>query len=173
MAWRDSARPLRRAALTVAILCGVAVPNANAALGGADCDDLSGAPINFDVDWQSQIKPILNELFPTGRCTSCHNAGQLDGGLDLTDEGIDAIYKLVPAGYAVPGKPFDSVLFDKINCSDPGWGGNRMPFGQNPLTLEQQGLIYDWIAQGALGDVDGEAPIPRDFIFHDGVESLR
>jgi hypothetical protein len=142
-------------------------------LGGEECTDLSGLPILFDVDWQTQIKPIINEQFETGRCTSCHNPGQFDGDLDLTDIGIDAIYKLIPPGYVVPGRPLDSPLFDKTNCDLPGFGGFRMPFFQNPLTLEQQQLIYDWIAQGALGDIEGEPPIPRDFIFRDGAESLR
>ena len=150
----------------------LAAPAALAQLGGTGCDDLRGTPINFNVDWQTQVKPILNELFPTGRCTSCHNEGQFDGGLDLTDEDIDAIYKIVNL-VVIPGKPYDSALFDKVNCDDPGWGGLRMPFLQNPLTLEQQGLIYDWIAQGALGDVPGEAPIERAFVFRDGAESLR
>lgn len=149
------------------------LPQAHADLGGLSCDDLKGLPINFNVNWQTQVKPILNELFESGRCTSCHNAGQFDGNLDLTDEGIDAIYKLVPAGYALPGKPLESPLFDKINCNLPGYGGVRMPFFQNPLTIVEQGLIYDWIAQGAFGDVEGEPPIPSDFIFRDGVESLR
>lgn len=142
-------------------------------LGGDECDDLRGQPINFDVDWQTDIKPIINEEFETGRCTSCHNPGQGDGDLDLTDIGIDAIYKLVPPGYVVPGRPLHSPIFDKVNCALPGFGGPRMPFFQNPLTLAQQALIYDWIAQGAPGDVEGEPPIPRDFIFRDGSESLR
>lgn len=142
-------------------------------LGGEGCLDLRGGPINPQVDWQTQIKPIINEEFETGRCTSCHNPGQFDGELDLTDIGIDAIYKLLPPGYVVPGRPLDSPLFDKVNCDLPGYGGQRMPFQQNPLTAAEQALIYDWIAQGAPGDVEGEPPIPRSFIFRDGVESRR
>jgi hypothetical protein len=140
---------------------------------GGDCDTLGGMPITFAVDWQTQVKPIINEMFETGRCTSCHNPGQFDGNLDLTDLGIDAIYKLIPAGYIIPGRPFESPLFDKVNCATPGYGGQRMPFQQNPLSIDQQGLIYDWIAQGALGDVKGEQEIPRDFVFRDGLEGLR
>ncbi|MGQ0800074.1 MAG: hypothetical protein ACT4NL_08195 [Pseudomarimonas sp.] len=140
---------------------------------GAGCDDLGGLPITFDVNWQTQVKPIINEMFVSGRCTSCHNPGQFDGDLDLTDLGIDAIYKLLPAGYVIPGRPFASPLFDKINCNQPGFGGLRMPFLQNPLSIEQQGLIFDWIAQGALGDVKGEQTIPRDFVYRDGLEGLR
>jgi hypothetical protein len=136
------------------------------------CDDLRGTPIVFAVDWQTQVKPIISEMFPSGRCTSCHNSGKLDGGLDLTDEGIDAIYKLVPA-YVEPGAPELSMLFHKINCDAPLTGGSRMPFSQQALTLEQQGLIHDWIRQGALGEPDDEPPIAREFVFRDGVEALR
>jgi hypothetical protein len=143
------------------------------ALGGSGCTDLRGRPINFAVDWQTQVKPIINEMFQTGRCTSCHNPGQFDGDLDLTDLGIDAIYKLVPPGYAVPGQPQSSPLFDKVNCQVPGFGGMRMPLGQATLTQAEQELFFDWIAQGALGDVEGEPQIPRDFLFRDGAESLR
>ena len=140
---------------------------------GAGCDNVIGLPINFNVEWQTQIKPIFNEMFATGRCTSCHNPGQFDGNFDLTDAGIDAIYKLIPSGYVVPGQPTQSPLFDKINCNQPAYGGLRMPFLQNPLSINQQGLIYDWIAQGAPGDVEGEQTIPRDFIFRAGMEGLR
>lgn len=142
-------------------------------LGGQDCTDLGGQPINFNVDWQTQVKPILNTLFG-GRCTGCHDSNSM---LDLTDENADAIYNLFPGDpnpeYVVPGRPQASILFDKINCDDPGWGGLRMPFLEKPLTLEQQGLIYDWIAQGALGEPEAGTPIARDFVFRDGIESLR
>lgn len=141
--------------------------------GGVDCTDLRGLPVTARVDWQTQVKPLFDEFFPTGRCTSCHNPGQFDGQLDLTSQDIDAIYKLVPPGYVVPGDPQASLLFDKVNCDDPGSGGLRMPFLQNPLTPDQQALVFDWIAQGALGDIEGEPPIPRTFLFRDGAESLR
>ena len=158
--------------LVLLALCGAAPASAQNLLGGSGCTDLRGRPINFAVDWQTRIKPIINEMFETGRCTSCHNPGQFDGNLDLTDLGIDAIYKLVPPGYAVPGQPLASLLFDKINCDQPS-RGQRMPFFQATLTLEEQELFYDWIAQGAQGDVPGEPEIPRDFVFRDGAESLR
>lgn len=154
-------------------LCAAAPATAQNLLGGSGCTDLRGRPINFAVDWQTQVKPIINEMFETGRCTSCHNPGQFDGNLDLTDLGIDAIYKLVPPGYALSGQPQSSPLFDKINCDQPGYGGLRMPRLQGALSLEEQELFFDWIAQGAKGDVPGEPEIPRDFVFRDGAESLR
>jgi hypothetical protein len=157
--------------LALSLLIGWSAPSA--AQSGGGCDDLRGLPITFGVEWQADIKPLLNETFETGRCTSCHNPGQFDGDLDLTDDGIDALYKLLPPGYVEPGKPISSLLFDKINCALPAYGGARMPFAQNPLTVSEQGLIFDWIAQGARGEVEGEPPIPRDFIFRNGAESLR
>lgn len=170
MAWPEH----RLCALLATLALAALVPaSADVPLPGEECDDLRGLPRNFRVDWQADIKPILNEqLFVTGRCTSCHNPGQLDGGLDLTDLGIDAIYKLVPA-YVTPGDPASSLLFDKINCQRPGAGGLRMPFGQAKLGLAEQALIHDWIAQGAYGEPEDEVPIARDFLFRDGMESLR
>lgn len=136
---------------------------------GTNCDSLRNGPINFAVDWQTQVKPIFNELLG-GRCTSCHNEGSPQGGLNLSDTPIDAIYTMV--GFVViPGEVDQSILFDKVNCEEPANGGLRMPRGQTPLTLQQQALIYDWIDQGALGEP--KDPIFRDPVFKDGSESVR
>jgi hypothetical protein len=139
--------------------------------GAADlCDDLSGQPIHFNVDWQTQVKPIINDLLG-GVCTSCHNTGQSSGGLDLSDGGPqgDAIYEIV-GPYARPGAARLSELFVKVNCGIPD-SGSRMPLAGLPLDADEQGLIFDWIAQGALGEPDD--PIFRDYIFSDSAESLR
>ncbi|MEM9304677.1 MAG: c-type cytochrome domain-containing protein, partial [Pseudomonadota bacterium] len=115
-----------RRPLALALVAGLAA--AGAAAGGGGCDDLGGTPIVFGVDWSTDIKPLFNELVsPEGRCTSCHNAGQPAGGLDLSDTGFDAIYKLVNL-YVIPGEPEASVLFTKINCAMPPTG-QRMPLG--------------------------------------------
>jgi hypothetical protein len=142
---------------------------------GIDCDDLSGTAIHPNVDWQTDIKPMINELISIdGRCTSCHNHTTPAAGLDLTDEGSDAIYKIV-TGYATPGDPVGSRLFSKLNCANPVDGGSQMPLGNDPLTILQREKFYDWIEQGALGEdpesIDG--PIFRDFIFRGSMESLR
>jgi hypothetical protein len=135
------------------------------------CDDLSGRPIHFAVDWQQDVKTIFNELIsPDGRCTSCHNASSAFGGLDLSDSDEDAIYKLIGT-YVQPGSPRSSLLFLKVNCETPP-SGARMPPTGTPLTLLQQELIHDWISQGALGEPEDD-PIFRTFVFRDGAESLR
>lgn len=137
------------------------LPGLSAAQLGSDCDDLRRQPIEFAVDWQSEVKPIL-----VARCINCHSLG---GRPDFSDDGIDAIYKLIDI-YVRPGLPLQSRLFDKINCNNPD-NGSRMPLAGQPLSAEQQGLIYDWISQGALGEPG--PPIERDFLFADGAESLR
>lgn len=141
-----------------------------AGLEAQECDDLSGRPIIFGVNWQTDVKPIINEILsPTGRCTSCHNAGSPAGGLDLSDTLFDAIYKIVNS-YVIPGEPAQSLLFLKINCDQPPVG-ERMPIG-GTLSIEEQELFFDWIAQGATGEPP-EEPIFRDFIYRDSLESLR
>ena len=145
------------------------LPQAASAGVALFCDDLTGQPINFRVDWQTQIKPIFNAAYG-GRCTGCHNSTSPAGFLDLTDKFMDAIYNIVGT-VAFPGEPWDSILFEKVNCSNPPYGA-RMPRNQTPLTLEQQGLIYDWILQGAYGE-SPQNPLIREFIFRDGSESIR
>jgi hypothetical protein len=156
---------MRRRRLALAAPCLLALLTSDADAARAGCDDLRGGEIRFDVDWQTEVKPILNTLYG-GRCTGCHFPGRFP---DLSDLGADAIYKIV-GSYVIPGDPLGSGLFDKVNC-DPPLLGERMPLDGATLTLEQQALIHDWIAQGARGEP--KAPIARRFIFRDGVESRR
>ena len=138
------------------------LPAAGPAQQGTDCDDLRGLPILFGVDWQTEVKPILQ-----ARCVGCHGLGQQPDFSDLPD--VDAIYKLVGT-HVEPGRPLQSRLFDKINCAQP-LSGQRMPMSGEPLSINEQALVFDWIAQGALGEPG--PPIDRDFLFRDGVESQR
>lgn len=147
------------------------------AVAASGCTDLRGREIRFNLDWQRDIKPLINEIdFITGKCTSCHNNGQRDGNLDLTDENADGILKMAP--YIDPGFPNNSYVFEKINCDAPA-SGTRMPASQpgtagTPLSLEEQELIYDWIWPGAKGEpTDEPSPFQRSVIFRDGTESLR
>ena len=161
---RNRGVALRAAAFAAALL--VCAPVSAQSSG---CDNLRELPINFNVQWQTQVKPIFNELLG-GRCTSCHNSGGSAGGLNLSDDPVDAIYNVIFV--VTPGNVPNSLLFDKVNCDSPTIG-NRMPFGSTPLTIAEQALIYDWIEQGALGDPEKDPPIFRDHIFRDGAESLR
>jgi hypothetical protein len=160
--------PLRLVtAVCAAALCAVLPVRA-----ADECEDLRGTPIHFNVSWQDDIKPIINEIVsPEGRCTSCHGGPEPAGNLDLSDNGIEGIYKI--HNVLIPGDPLASRVFEKINCRFPG--GQQMPPNGDPLTRTQRELFYDWIAQGAYGeDPDGpDGAIFRDFMFRDGSESTR
>lgn len=133
------------------------------------CDNLSGTPIHTQVNWQLQVKPIINDMLG-GYCTSCHSGGSPAGNLDLSDaDGLDVLYRIV-GDIVLPGDPAGSELFIKINCAVPDIG-MRMPPG-GFLSMANQELIYDWIEQGAYGENPAK-PISRDFMFRDGAESIR
>ena len=153
---------MQRRCLVIALL---ALAGSAVAQPNPGCDDLSGRPIHIAVDWQAEIKPILNDTLG-GLCLNCHV-----GYPDFSDTDVDAIYKIVK-DRVIPGRPEDSRLFLKVNCDAPPTGGARMPLNQPPLSLLQQELIHDWIAQGARGE-DPEQPIQRVFVFRDGLEGLR
>lgn len=156
------------------LMFALALVHAPVLFAASECADLSGTPIHFNVSWQTDIKPIINELIsPTGRCTSCHSFASPSGGLDLSDTNYDAIYKVVN-NVVTPGDPADSRMFIKTNCGSPD-SGSQMPLGGTPLSIAERELIYDWINQGAYGEdpdsIDG--PIGRDFIFRADLESTR
>lgn len=52
----------RATALQVVRVFCAALPQAHASPGGIDCDNPQGLPIDFNVAWQTQIKPIFNEV---------------------------------------------------------------------------------------------------------------
>lgn len=121
------------------------------------------------------MQQTLEQSF--GCSSNCHQGGAPAGGLDLSG-GLIAIYFLVsqpsnqnPAVPLVdPGNPQRSLLWQKLACTQPDVGGPMPPGGNVPVSL--QGLVWDWIAQGAYGE-PVEDPIQRDFIRRDGFEGLR
>jgi hypothetical protein len=157
----------------IALLClCLLAPNAEAASG---CDDLRGFPINQNVQW-SQVWTALDQAAGCG--SNCHDSNSQSGDLDLSSPTI-SIYFLVaqassqnPAVPRVePGNPRASLLLQKIGCAQPDVGG-PMPPGSTRLPPAVQGLMYDWIEQGAYGENPND-PIARDFVFRAGMESIR
>lgn len=142
--------------------------------GSGHCDDLSGVPINLHLGWGTVWQALSEE----STCTdNCHNGTDPAAELDLGSLML-SIYFLVnqpssrdlDAVRVVPGDPRASLFFRKVNCVKLPVG-RRMPPGGH-MSLELQGLIYDWIEQGAYGE-GFEDPIPRDFLFRATMESLR
>lgn len=115
--------------------------------GGIDCDDLSGIPETAAVDYETQIQPIFSTS-----CTGCHHPGATNsGGLNLQAGSSLGNLVEVPSSFALglmrvrSGEPNRSFLLEKINCASPQTGNRMRP--SNAMSLEDQALIRDWIAQ--------------------------
>jgi hypothetical protein len=109
------------------------------------------------VDFQ---RDIVDGIFrdPDLACVRCHTEygdtplGFYVGGLDLSSyETLRAGGARSGTGIVVPGRPCDSVLYQKIDEGPPF--GARMPLDGPPyLDEEQEELLADWIAEGAHGE---------------------
>lgn len=139
------------------------------------CSELADLPINENVQWSQ----VWDTLTKQSSCTqNCHMGSFPTGDLDLSSRTI-SIYFLVgqPSSQSLetyrvdPGNPRASLFWQKVACGIPDVG-TPMPPPLGGVSLEIQGLIYDWIEQGAYGE-NPEDPIPRDFMFRDSLESLR
>ena len=102
------------------------------------------------IDYTTQIQPVFNN-----HCVSCHLAVNGSGALELDS------YEYLMQGDSNNGPaviPFnaDSSLLYKVLLPMPVIVPNepiccQMPKNADPLTLEQQTIIYNWINEGALG----------------------
>ncbi len=88
------------------------------------------APPDFD----RQIAPIL-----ASHCTDCHSGAKPKGKLDLTR-------KAGAAETVVPGKPADSVLWQRVAAGE-------MP-PKKPLPDAERKLLKEWIESGAKWGTD-------------------
>ncbi|MBC8346766.1 MAG: hypothetical protein ISR82_05130 [Candidatus Marinimicrobia bacterium] len=111
----------------------------------------------FAQNYQSEIQPIWDN-----NCTaSCHNSGNVNGGLNLTaDRSYQELVNVASQGYSgtnrvTPGDPATSVLYQKIvgNTSF----GDRMPKGGSALAQTDQDKIQKWIKEGAKQEFGGTA----------------
>lgn len=158
-------------ALLAIFLCSITAP----ASAAGNCSDLSGLPINQNVEWPQVWASLNNDA----SCTqNCHLGSFPTGDLDLSNPVI-SIYFLVGQASSQdmllkrvePGSPRASLIWQKVACGAPDVG-TPMPPPFGGASVEIQGLIYDWIEQGAYGE-NPEDPIPREFLFRDSLESLR
>ena len=114
------------------------------------------------VDYTTQVQPIFNN-----HCLSCHLAVNGSGALELDS------YEYLMQGDSNNGPaviPFnaDSSLLYKVLLPMPVIVPNepiccQMPKNADPLTLEQQTIIYNWINEGALG--------PTVSVKHEGLKN--
>lgn len=123
--------------------------------GGSNCTSLVTTPddTRYDVSFEGDIRPQLQAL-----CNTCHINGS-SGGLNMNTSNarlnlIGANETGAPAGgdntrvRVRPFVPTDSVLFEKLNCATPPFGGVMPPGGGDTILLQK--LVHDWIAAGAL-----------------------
>src|SRR4051794_37708551 len=93
------------------------------------------------IDFSTEVKPILNK-----RCISCHGGVKQNGGfsvlfrqeaLDTTESGKYAI---------IPGDPSHSEMIRRLTLKDPE---ERMPYKEEPLSVNEIEVLTKWIEQGA------------------------
>ena len=93
------------------------------------------------VDYLREIKP----LFATA-CVQCHDATKAKGGLRL--DTAAALMKGGDSGASIViGKADESLLLQILN--GPHGDIPQMPYKRNPLTVEQVGVVKQWINEGA------------------------
>jgi len=120
-----------RATFAVAIRCLLVAGCLAATAGAAD-------PAGF----RDRIAPLL-----ATKCGACHGPEVAESGFRLDIR--DAAFAGGDSGAAgvVPGKPEQSEVFVRITTADKEL---RMPAEGEPLSSEEQALVRDWIAAGAV-----------------------
>ncbi|KAB2901625.1 MAG: hypothetical protein F9K31_01290 [Dokdonella sp.] len=163
---------LRAWGLALLVLGGAAPAGTPAPSG---CTRIADIAPQYTITYGAAVQGLFDDYATNGGsagCVDCHFAPppEPSGGLDLSAGTSWAHLVNVPSQadpqflYVVPGDPLRSLLFLKVNCDNPGVG-ERMPlFGYGGgLLPEQQALIYDWIANGAL-------PGTSDTVYRDGFD---
>ena len=143
-----------RVAVLLVGLCGLAVgcldeleaPEVGGLMGGAvACDD---SDPEVDVSFASHVRPLTTRS--PGGC-SCHQSTTTSGFNLGTYESLRRGGTNSGTSVVVPGRPCDSVIVQKLGTAPPF--GARMPYNGPPyFTVEEQQLVRDWIAEGALNN---------------------
>jgi hypothetical protein len=124
------------------------------------CTSIQNVPVQYSIEYGAAIQGLFDNFssISSAGCTDCHFAiaDGPAGNLDLTPgfswgDLVNVASSDDPTlTYVVPNHPEQSLLFAKVNCDNPGLDA-RMPLDNygGGLSVEQQALIYDWIAAGA------------------------
>jgi hypothetical protein len=112
---------------------------------------LSAAARADGIDFAERVAPLL-----ASRCAACHGPEDAESGyrIDLRERAF-AGGDSGSAGI-VPGKPDESEIFVRITTSDKE---AKMPADGEPLSVDEQKLLEDWIAAGAVWP-DAMATLP-------------
>jgi len=137
-----------------------------AAGGGGDVAAVGGAAGAAGGAASGKLS-FANDIFPKvirSKCGACHNDAPSFGGLAFFPGGPETAYaNLVgvrsgdkpnylcsasPLKRVEPGDPDNSLMYRKI--TNPSCGGKMPPPAFGTTTPEQQELVRQWIADGAL-----------------------
>ncbi len=113
-----------------------------AALGIAGMMAFSFNPFSSQVDFNTEIKPILNK-----HCVSCHGGVKKAGDVSFlfSHEAINTKGKSGKVAI-LPGDAEHSEFYKRLVTKDTE---ERMPKGKDPLSHEEITLLKKWIDQGA------------------------
>ena len=94
-----------------------------------------------EVDYSSQVKPILNRS-----CIKCHGGVKKQGGFSVLfrEEALGKTKSGKPA--IIPGDPEHSDFITRLTHKDLE---ERMPYQAEPLSKEEIELLTKWVKQGA------------------------
>jgi hypothetical protein len=81
------------------------------------------------------------------QCGACHGPEGAESGFRIDDRDKAIAGGDSGATGIVPGKPEESELFVRISTADKE---SRMPADGEPLSADEQGLLKEWIAAGAV-----------------------
>lgn len=93
------------------------------------------------VDYQSEVKPILNKY-----CLSCHGGVRKKAGFSLLfeEEALAPTASGKPA--ILPGDAAHSEMIRRLRLHDPE---ERMPYRKDPLSEEEIAVLERWVDEGA------------------------
>nr|WP_161501161.1 PSD1 and planctomycete cytochrome C domain-containing protein [Rhodopirellula sp. SM50] len=111
---------------------------------------MSAAIATDDVDYLTQIKPLLSE-----KCFSCHGVLKQESGLRLETRSL-----MIDGGALNPGDPDGSELLARITADED----ERMPPAEDGAALQpdQIELLRRWIQQGARAPEETPPPAPTE-----------
>jgi len=92
--------------------------------------------------FRDQVAPLL-----AGKCGACHGPDAAESGFRIDDRDKATAGGDSGSVGIVPGKPEESELFVRISTADKE---SRMPADGEPLTADEQTLLKEWIAAGAV-----------------------
>ena len=134
----------------VTLLGASAVPVTGAEAEGSRADTRASA-------FRDRVATLL-----AAKCGACHGPEGAESGFRIDDRDKAIAGGDSGATGIVPGKPEESELFVRISTADKE---SRMPADGEPLSADEQALLKEWIAAGAVWPDDTQTLadlIPKD-----------